>query len=188
MLTQLYGRRASLLLPLLLFGLALAVARDCQATIMRYLEVEDLTRISAHVFHGQVVSTSTYWSADHTKIYTAVQVQVIETLKGSVAPGQTVTVTQLGGEKDGVVMDFDGRPSFAVGEQVVLFTENWKNTLIVVALKQGKMRVEGQEVVRDFSGLMLVDKNAQGKGLRAVRPKQTHLTFDELRGRVAATK
>src|SRR5215471_4179403 len=92
------------------------------ATVMQYLTIEDLTGLSSDIFRGQVVSTSVSWGADHKRIYTSVRVRVEETFKGSPRVDQVITVTQLGGEKDGIRMDYAGRPEFAVGEEVALFT------------------------------------------------------------------
>jgi hypothetical protein len=156
---------------------------------MQYLEVEDLTRISSDIFHGQVISTETYWNAERTRIYTKALVRVDEPLKGSTRRSTVVTVTQLGGEKDGIRMDYSGRPEFAAGELVVLFTTRGKNSdFIVVGLKQGKMRVEGGEVTRDFSGITLVDRSGGGKNLKPITVKPTRMMFDDLRNRIARTR
>jgi len=155
------------------------------ATIMQYLEIEDLARLSSDIFRGQVVSASVYWNAERTHIYTAIRVQINETFKGSTYRDQTVTVTQPGGEKDGIRMDYAGRPEFTMGEPVALFTIRGKNDdFIIVGLKQGKMRIERNEVVRDFSGILLVDGAGRGKGLRPATLKSTRLTVDELRNRI----
>ncbi len=157
------------------------------ATIMQYLEVEDLTRLSSDVFHGQVIATETYWNAERTRIYTRVRMRIDEPLKGSTRRSEIVTVTQLGGEKDGIRMDYAGRPEFSAGESAVLFTIHGKNNdFIVVALKQGKMRIEGGEVRRDFSGITLVDRAGSGKNLQPIKP--TRMMFDELRSRIARTR
>lgn len=169
--------------------LAMIVTRPANATIMQYLEIEDLTRLSSNVFHGQVISTDTHWNAERTHIYTSVRVRISESFKGSTRRDQIVTVTQPGGEKDGLRMDYIGRPEFAVGETVALFTIRGKNDdFIVVGLKQGKMRVERGEIVRDFSGIMLVERLNGGRGLRPVTPRSTRLTMEELRNRIARAR
>jgi hypothetical protein len=160
------------------------------ATVMRYLEVEDLTKLSTEVFHGQVVSTRVYWDDKHTRIYTAVRVRISESFKGAAKRGEVVTVTQLGGELDGLRLDYSGRPTFNVGEAVVLFAKPGRNhDLIVVGLKQGKLRVVGDEAIRDFSGITLLEKTADAKTNRAAVPGkapqvQTRLSLAELRQRV----
>ncbi|MGE0126888.1 MAG: hypothetical protein AB7U82_02195 [Blastocatellales bacterium] len=170
----------------LIAALVIAAVTTANATIMQYLEIEDLTRLSSDIFHGQVVSTNVYWNAERTHIYTAVRVRIGESFKGSTRRDQIVSVTQPGGERDGIRMDYAGRPEFAVGESVALFTVHGKkDDFIVVGLKQGKMRVERDQVVRDFSGIMLVDRVGRGKSLRPVNLKSTHLAMNEFRNRVA---
>jgi hypothetical protein len=76
-----------------------------------------------------------------------------------------------------------------VGESAVLFTTRSRaGELTVVALKQGKMRVEGQTVIRDFSGLTLLDGAKAGKQLVPAKALPTQLTMDELRQRVARAR
>lgn len=182
-----------LLLLLLLAVAALFLALSSQATIMQRLEIEELAHNSSDVFHGQVLSTQTYWNPDHTRIYTGIRLRINESFKSSgnnpAKRGEIVNVVQLGGEKDGVKMDYAGRPEFTAGESAVLFTtRNRNNELTVVALKQGKMRVEGQVVSRDFSGLMLVDRTKANKELQPVKAMTSQLTMDELRQRIARAR
>ena len=170
-------------------ALALLIASPAQATIMQYLEVEDLARHSTDIFHGQIISSGTHWNPQRTRIYTAARLRVSESFKGAARRDSVVTITQLGGEKDGVRMDYAGRPEFRAGESVVLFTtRTHDDNLTVVALKQGKMTVEGTEIKRDFSGLTLVDSLAGGKAARPIAVKPTRLTLDELRNRISKTR
>ncbi len=172
------------LLLLMIFSALIA-----QATIMQRLEIEELTRKSTDVFYGQVMATQTYWNADHTRIYTGVQVRVFESFKGAARNGETVKVVQLGGEKDGFKMDYAGRPEFTTGESIVLFTtRNRQNELTVVGLKQGKLPVNGQTVTREFSGLMLLERSKSGKDLQPAKPASTQLSLSELRRRIASVK
>jgi len=178
-----------LLLLLLLAAAAIFLALSTQATVMQRLEVEELTRNSSDVFQGQIVSTQTYWNAEHTRIYTGVNVHINESFKGAARRGETVKVVQLGGEKDGSKTEYAGRPEFAAGESVVLFTTRTRsNELTVVALKQGKMRVDGQMVTRDFSGLSLIDRSKSGRELLPVKASPIQLTLSELRQRIARAK
>ncbi len=182
-------------LKVLLTGLVLiGCLASAQATIVRYLEVEELAQLSTDVIHGQVLSTRTYWDEGHTRIYTAIRVQVNEVFKGAVKSGGIVTITQLGGELDGMRLDYNGRPQFSNGETVVLFTKTGRNQdLIVVGLKQGKLRVVGDDVVRDFSGLTVLDGKAvaaqgagKGANVRSTPARiQTKMTMNELRQRLA---
>jgi len=183
-------RLARLRLALLALFMVSSMLLPASATVMQLLQVKDLTRLSSDIFYGQVLSTETDWNAERTQIYTRIRVRVDETLKGSLGRSEVVSVTQLGGEKDGKKLDYAGRPVFKAGESVVLFTTRGKNNdFIVVGLKQGKMSVEGNAVRRDFSGITLVQRSADGRGLQAlaVSPATT-MTLDQLRSRVASTR
>ena len=190
MLSQRFSLTPVRLLLLLLPAVAaLFIALSSQATVMQRLEIEELTRNSSDIFHGQVLAAETYWNPEHTRIYTGVRIRINEAFKGAARRGEIVKVVQLGGEKDGVKMDYAGRPEFTVGESTVLFTtRNRNNELTVVALKQGKMRVEGQTVTRDFSGLMLLDRTKTSKELQAGKSAAAQLTMEELRHRIIQTK
>ena len=179
----------TLLLLLLLAAAAIFLALSAQATIMQRLEIEELTRNSSDIFHGQITSTQTYWNAEHTRIYTGVTVRINETFKGAARRGETIKVVQLGGEKDGRKTDYAGRPEFAAGESVVLFTTRTRsNELTVVALKQGKMSVNGEYVTRDFSGLTLMERSQSGRELQPVKAAAVQLTLTELRQRISRGK
>lgn len=181
-----------LLLLLLLAVAALFLALSSQATIMQRLEIEELARNSSDIFYGQILSTDTYWNSEHTRIYTGARVRINDSFKsgiGTTRRGDIVNVVQPGGEKDGIKMDYAGRPEFTTGEEVVLFTTRTRNNeLTIVALKQGKMHVDGQTVTRDFSGLTLVERGGSGKELLPVKSAPTQLTLTELRQRIARAK
>ena len=179
----------ALLLLLLLAAAAIFLALSAQATVVQRLEIEELTRLSTDVFHGEILSTQTYWNAERTRIYTGVNVRINESLKGVARRGDTIKVMQLGGEKDGSKTDYSGRPEFQAGESVVLFTTRTRNNdLTVVGLKQGKMQVSGQTVTRDFSGLTVLERSKSGGELQAVKASPMQLTLTELRRRVAGAK
>jgi hypothetical protein len=179
----------TLLVLLLLAAAAIFLALSTQATIMQRLEIEELARNSSDVFHGEIVSTETYWNSPRTRIYTGVNVRIHESFKGAARRGETIKVVQLGGEKDGQRTEYAGRPEFAAGESVVLFTTRTRNgELTVVALKQGKMRVDGVNVTRDFSGLMLMERSKSGRELQSVKASPVQLTLNELRQRIARVK
>jgi hypothetical protein len=190
MVIQNFDRRAARLrATMLACVVATFIVLPAHATVMRYLEVEDLTRLSSDIFFGQVLSTDTYWNAERTRIYTRIRVRIDEPLKGATRRSEIVTVTQLGGEKDGVKLDYAGRPDFTDGESVVLFTTRGKNNdFIVMALKQGKMRVEGAEVRRDFSGITLVDRSSNGRDLQPITARPTRMMINELRSRISRTR
>jgi hypothetical protein len=182
-------RSTRLRLTLLASLLAALMVVPVRATIMEYLAVGDLTRRSTDIFHGRVISTETYWNAERTHIYTRIRVRINEAFKGPLRRSETVTVTQLGGIKDGFKMDYTGRPDFSVGNSVVLFTTRGKNNdFIIVGLKQGKMQVVGDEVIRDFSGITMVRRSAGGQGLQQLTVRPERMRIAELRRQIEAAR
>ena len=125
------------------------------------------------------------------RILTAVRVQVGECFKGKSQRSGIVTLTQLGGALDGITMDYSGRPTFRVGETVVLFARpNQHNDLLVVGLKQGKLVVRGNEVQRELSGVSFIDADLSASPKRNPARKlvQARYTLDELRDRLARVR
>ncbi len=158
-------------------------------TLMYYLEVEDLARLSSDIFKGRVMSATTYWNEGRTRIYTSIRVQIDDPYKGRTRQSQVVTITQLGGELDGVKMDYAGRPTFDEGEEVLLFTTRGKrDDYVVMALKQGKMRVEGREAVREFSGITFVERGVTGSRTPLPAGRSLRLPLNEVRMRVARVR
>lgn len=172
-------------ISLLILLSAIILSSPAWATVMRYLEVEDLSRASSDVFRGEILSTNVYWNPEHTRIYTAAQIEVHESFKGSAQKDQTVTVVQLGGEKDGMRLDYAGRPEFKAGESVVLFTSRLKSgDLTVVGLKQGKMTVQGNELTRDFSGITIIGMAGQNRNSSLTSANATRMSMSDFRSRI----
>jgi hypothetical protein len=162
---------------------------SANATIMKFLEIEELEKLSSDIFQGEVLSAGASWNADRTQIYTNVRVRIIETFKGFTRRNEVISVMQPGGERDGIRMDYAGRPEFHAGESVALFTVRGRaGNFIVVGLKQGKMRIEKDQVVRDFSGIRLVERQAGENALRPVTPKSTRLPMEEFRNRLSRAR
>lgn len=150
-----------MLLVLLVTGLA---ASPAGATQMRHLDTRALVRGSSDIVVGTVDAVRSYWNAEHTRILTDVTVRVGESLKG--APGATLTLTQVGGEVDGMRYDIEGSPRFTAGEEALLFV--WRDArgrAQVNGLAQGKF-----DIRRDpATGAAHVQRSLPGFGVRDVR-------------------
>lgn len=96
------------------------------------------------VVTGTVAGVKTGWDRDVNAIYTYVTVNVREILKGNIS-ARTITIKQLGGTADGVVLSVIDQPTFAIGEDVLLYLEARPRdgTLYTSALWQGKWNIEG---------------------------------------------
>jgi hypothetical protein len=122
-------------------ALALALwAAGASATQMNHLDTRALSLGSSDIVIGSVERVRSYWDADHRRILTDVDVRVSESLKG--APGGTLTLTQMGGEVDGVRLSIEGSPAFRPGEEALLFL--WRDghgRAQVNGLGQGKFDI-----------------------------------------------
>lgn len=132
------GRRGRLgaLALLLLFLPALA-----WATLILPQDLGTMVKASTHVFRGKVVSIESRWNGDKTLILTDVGIQVTEAFKGKRAP--VVSLELIGGRVEDVVLDVVDSPSFAIGEDVVVFATVGKDgRLRLPALAQDKFTIE----------------------------------------------
>jgi hypothetical protein len=82
--------------------------------------IKDLTKGADVILTGKVVSQNSNWNENGTKIYTYVNVQVNEYLKGSIRD-ENIVVKHPGGEVGDVGELYTHMPSFKNNEEVVLF-------------------------------------------------------------------
>lgn len=107
----------------------------------RPLSVRELALIADTVVIGRIAPVQPEAATPDPGIVTRVVVDVDQVLKGSA--GATVTLVQTGGERGGVVSTVAGAPTFAAGEQVLLFlTRRPDGALRVAHLYQGKFSIE----------------------------------------------
>ena len=148
---------------LALLALALGVP-PARATRMIQLDTQALVHDSDDIVVGQVESVQAHWNASHTKIFTDVSVRVTQALKGGA--GDRITLTQLGGEVDGVRYTIPGCPAFTRGEEALLFV--WRGTRgqpQVTGLAQGKF-----DIRRDAAtGVATVQRSMPGLAVRDPR-------------------
>jgi hypothetical protein len=114
--------------------LALAVARPSAQTPAL---VPTLTDSATAIVSGTVTTLSS--ASDGVAIYTYVTLQVAEVLKGSLLPGESIVLKQMGGFANGVGLHIDGQARFAVGDDVLVFlaVRPRDRTLYTVGLAEG---------------------------------------------------
>jgi len=146
--------RSHLLASLALVACCAAVPAG--ATTMRHLDTPALVTGSSDIAVGVVRSVGAHWNARHTKIVTDVVFDVTDSFKGE---AHQLTLTQLGGEVDGVRVSVPGGPLFRRGEEALLFV--WRDAAgraQVNGLAQGKF-----DITRDpATGERLVQRAAPG--------------------------
>jgi hypothetical protein len=103
-------------LAILLAALSLAAAARASQIIPRSLP--ELAAGSALIFVGRCEAVTPHWNAAHTLILTASRFRVSRALKG--APGDTITLEELGGTVGDRRLEVPDVPRFTVGEQVLL--------------------------------------------------------------------
>ena len=90
-----------------------------QATLVERVSLEQLVDGSARIVQGRCVRTWSAWDATHQNIWTHSEIQVTDALKGDA--GQTVVVSELGGEVGDIGMRVEGMPQYEPGEEMILF-------------------------------------------------------------------
>ena len=120
-------------------GLLISSA-PARATTLRKMDLPELVSEADRVVHARAVDSTVYWDPTGTQIYTDTSFEVIAEAKGTGAP--TLVVTLLGGRIDPVEMREDGAPSFALGDEVVLFAlDRPDGKMNLLGFTQGVMRV-----------------------------------------------
>lgn len=156
------------------FLLLLLLAAPVLASSAVQMDVPALTRAASDVVRARVTSTRCAWTADHRRLVTFVEVEVLEGWKGP-APA-ALTLLQPGGERDGIGQRVEGVASLEVGEELVLFLQRQGPLYRLVGLSQGVYRVErgagraAQAVPADVGGLVLVVPSGRALGPRVSLP------------------
>ena len=132
--------------------LLLTSLTGARASTLLQLSLNDMILQSTSIVRGKVQSA--YVSQKGSVIYTHYQVQVSATFKGTPTP--TVDLAILGGVSNGVRQIFAGAPTFANGQDYVLFLWTSKSGITqVIGLSQGLFKV-----VPDVSGQSIVMRAA----------------------------
>ncbi len=154
--------RTSALLALLLVA---SPALGAQAIA---LSVEGLARSSDAVVRGQVRRITTTLSQDGRRVFTLVDVDVSAAWRGG--DRKAVRVIVPGGVAGQIGQRVEGAPSFAEGEEVVVFLHRaeaggWR----VAGLAQGKFSVAGPSAAPDLTHTRFLAREIR-PGERAAEP------------------
>ncbi len=107
------------------------------ASLMRALDLAELTAGADQIVIGDVLSTASAWDSAHRNIHSTIEVAVKESWKGMPPADGKITIRQLGGTVGDIEMTVYGMPHFAPGERALLFLRKSR----VVGMGQGKRRV-----------------------------------------------
>ena len=142
------------------------------------LSVEGLARTSDTVVRGSVRRIATTLSPDGRRVFTLVDVEVATRLRGEAAGHLRVIVP--GGIAGPIGQRVEGAPSFAEGEEVVVFLHRAEaGGFRVAGLAQGKFSVTGGLASPDLSHTRFLARQVQA----GERPAET-MPVAELERRV----
>lgn len=139
------------------FLLSLAVvalfAPAASASVARAVPFEEKVDAADAIVLGRIVSTSSAWDATGRWIVTRSTLQVEKAIKGTPAP--EITLVTPGGSVDGVRQETVGVPSFAPGDEHVVFVRSTPAGPTVAFFEQGLL-----DVTRDGRGNITVEPAA----------------------------
>jgi hypothetical protein len=119
-------------------------------------EIKNLSKGADIILTGKVVKQNSSWNQDGSRIYTAVEIQAEEYLKGDYNQ-KTIVLTTLGGEVGNIGELYSHMPKFSNDEEVLLFVKNDKKDLSYKVLngEQGKLTLQvdknGGEKITGFN-------------------------------------
>jgi hypothetical protein len=123
-----------------LASVLLVLGPAAPAVTFHPLSIENLAREAQVVLHGKVLSKTVQRDAAG-RIYTRVEVEVIDLWKGAV-PGNPCVIVHAGGVLGDEQSAASGQARYEVGEEMVAFlVRNDRGEAVTLGLMQGKFRV-----------------------------------------------
>jgi hypothetical protein len=170
------------LLPLAATAALLLLPLAARPAVAVAVSVEELARGSDVVVRGRVSRVSSFWTADGARIMTVAELSPSETWRGT-TPGP-VQVLVPGGVVGDIGQRVDGAPTFATGEEVVVFLwRSGEGAFRVRGLAQGKFTV-----VADAARPALAHTRAVGVRLAAGERLAGPMGVAELERRVRSAR
>ena len=145
-----------------------------KASIVRVMDLAELTAEADRIVVADVVSTQSAWDSRHRNIHTTIEISVQESWKGAVPGDGRIKIRQLGGTVGEIEMAVYGMARFEPGERALLFLRHSG----VVGMSQGKWPVRWESTRKRW----LVDARRKSSTAVASQPEQ----LERLRERVRA--
>jgi hypothetical protein len=119
------------------------IAAPSSATVIQYLDIEQMSQIAAVVTVGEVERVESSWNDEHTKIYTRITITTTEIIKGDRGL-ETVTLKLIGGQVGDAIAKLPGTPVFEPGDRVLMFLEERtdQDGYLLIGLFQGLYRLD----------------------------------------------
>jgi len=172
---------------LVIIGAILFAEPNLNATLVKLSDLQTMAQKSDVVFHGHVGDQ--HVSYDKLgRLITLTDIEVIDNLYGT-KNGQVVTMYQVGGELNGVVMPLLGGHSYRIGQEVILFGLALKDNFVSFGPGQGKLDInqgENKAQVTEDLGNVSIMGPRDAAGVTIIEPdplsfSSTELLKDEIR-------
>lgn len=124
---------------LITIGIFIPTIEIQSANLGKPLSPQELSDKSSLIIVGTIIKTESSWNAERTKIFTFVEIEVEEYVKGQ--GDKTITIRVPGGTAEGITEEHTGNPTFSVGEKVLLFLNPGHPYSDIVGAYQGKYTI-----------------------------------------------
>lgn len=152
-----------------------------QSIIVKLTDLNTMAKRSDIVIHGYVGDQSVV-NDDMGRLITLTDIEVIDGFYGA-KTGEIITMYQVGGSKNGVIMPMLGGQRYQLGQEVVVFGLKLDNTYVSYGAGQGKLDVivDGvhETVVEDLGDVSAMTRDGNG-AVNAVRPMPLSFSSKEL--------
>lgn len=162
-----------------LLFLLIVFSQSANSIIVKLSDMQTMAKNSDVIVHGYI-GDQTISTDDMGRLITLTQIEVIDGLHGA-KTGEVITIYQVGGQKNGVVMPIIGGQNYKFGEQVILFGLKLDDTFVSFGAGQGKfdlIKESNSDLIKeDLGNVHSIRKNSFGK-TEIIKPDP--LTYNEL--------
>ena len=127
-----------LLRSLIGVGFLILAAGSASASLVVALDLPSMVSRADNVAIVDVMSVKSAWDERRERILTTIDLAVVESWKGTMAPAAHVSVVQKGGTVGDTTMTVFGMTRFSPGERALVFLEGPADHARVVGMAQGK--------------------------------------------------
>lgn len=105
------------------------------------LSLQDLCAKSSDIIITKIINKNSFKDKSHNRIYTDVELQVINPIKGNTKAGETIKMLTFGGTYEGITTFAVGFPNFPIEEETLLFLQKREKGYSIVAASEGKYNI-----------------------------------------------
>jgi hypothetical protein len=159
--------------------------------IVKLSDLHTMAKRSDIVVHGYVGEKRVV-TDNLNRLITLTDVEVIDGFYGA-KTGEVITVYQVGGSKNGVIMPLLGGHQYQLGQEIILFGLQLDNAYVSYGAGQGKLDVvakDGREIILEDLGDVSTVINGQQKTIKPIplEFEDKNLAIGEIRKMVKSSK